>query len=187
MNKLILLILITFISLVSCDGRDRAYQTNAEVLKVHQLLDSFSERVEYVPKKYTTVVTDTILSNGFKIKITAYIDMENAVLKIAHSEALKHKTYFRNRKAEITVEKNHKLLFSKIIDNDFFIKMNPLLKDSLKDYIIAEAYTEYDASFIKNKINFIFVFSNPLNHKTRSFTLSIHELGNYHVEENNIL
>ncbi|WAC02845.1 hypothetical protein N7U66_04210 [Lacinutrix neustonica] len=132
MNKFILLILITLIGLLSCDGRDRVYKTNAEVLKAHQLLDLFSERVTYVPEKYTTVVTDTILSNGFRIKIKAYIDMENAVLKISHSDGLKDKKHFRNRKAEITVKKNNKLIFSKIIDNDFFLKINPNLKDSLR-------------------------------------------------------
>ena len=52
-------------------------KTNTEVLKEHKLLDSFSEQIKYIPEKYTEVITDTILSNGFRVKIKYYYDMKN--------------------------------------------------------------------------------------------------------------
>ena len=56
MNKLIPLLLFIAVLFIGCDGRSRAKQTNTEVLKEHNLLDSFSEHTEYIPMEYTEVV-----------------------------------------------------------------------------------------------------------------------------------
>ena len=49
MNKIALLLFILLVTLISCDGRERAHKSNTEVLIENKLLDSFSESIKYIP------------------------------------------------------------------------------------------------------------------------------------------
>lgn len=105
MNKLILLIFAGFITLMSCDGRERVHKTNTEILQENKLLDSFAERSIFIPEQRLETITDTLLSNGFSVKIKTYSDMENTVVFTKKRHALLEKTHYRNFIFEIEVKK----------------------------------------------------------------------------------
>ncbi|MEO8933700.1 MAG: hypothetical protein ABI295_05285 [Xanthomarina sp.] len=123
MGKLILLLVFIGITSVSCDGRDRTYKTNYETLKQGKLLNSFSEKISYIPETYTEIISDTILSNGFRIKMKTYSNMEQSVLNEFKQDALKHKVYYREFVSEVIITKNSIEIFNKTIDKLFLDRL----------------------------------------------------------------
>jgi len=79
--KYITILLLILISLINCDGRDRAYKTNQEVLTENNLLESFSENVKYFPESYSEIETDSILNNDSRVVIKLFTDMNSSVVK----------------------------------------------------------------------------------------------------------
>ena len=75
--------LASTIILISCDGRDRIYKTNAEVLHESNLFNVFSQQIKFIPEQSIEIETDTILSNGFQVKIKYYSVENNSILKLA--------------------------------------------------------------------------------------------------------
>lgn len=80
-NRLYLLFFITIISLMSCDGSDRKYKTSTEVLQENNLLKSFNKKIITVQSEQIQIVTDTILSNGFQVKINYKSVVDNPIIK----------------------------------------------------------------------------------------------------------
>ncbi len=114
--------MIFAVTLTNCDGR----KTKSEALKesVEKFRDSIEpvNIVEYIPKVYSEVKTDTILSNGFVVKIKNYTDMQNSVSHKYQADSITSRTnIYRNWISEVTVEKDGKLIFNKIINDDFLL------------------------------------------------------------------
>jgi len=135
MNKLIYLFFIVFIAFLSCDGRDRVHKTNEEVLIEHKLLDSFSERVTYFPETYTEVETDTILSNGYRVNIKLYSDMENAILVEKQQDKIISKTYYRKLIADVEIYSSSTAVFKDTINTDFLVKKGILSESESNSYL----------------------------------------------------
>ncbi|GGG49849.1 hypothetical protein [Bizionia arctica] len=141
MSKFILLLVFIGIVSVSCDGRDRVYNNNSAVLKENKLLDSFSESITYIPETYTEVVTDTILSNGFHIKMKTYSSMEKSVLNEFKQDTINHKEYYREFISEVIITKNSIEIFNKKVDKQFFetIKNDLQLNNSIVKIMVDES------------------------------------------------
>ncbi len=123
MRNLYVLFFVLFIALMSCDGRDRKYKTNADVLKANKLFDSFSEQVKYMPEQPTEVFTDTILSTGFQVKIKYYALENDVISKTSTTPNDHNKTvYFKNFEAQFQVSKNNNLLIRDFINKKMFTK-----------------------------------------------------------------
>lgn len=187
MKKLLFLLVLTSISFIGCDGKERVHLSNTEVLKQHKILDSFSEKIEYIPEQYSEINTDTILSNGFRVKLKAFVDMENSIMKIKNINSLHYKTFYRNRIINLYVEKNDKQIFSKIINNNFFIEnIEKNTNINLKNFVLSEGYTTYDDTYVSDKITFTIFFKNFLTDESKSYQLEVNNSGKYRVFENKI-
>ncbi len=136
MNKLYVLILIIFIAFLSCDGRDRVFKTNEEILIENKLLDSFSESIKYFPETYSEVETDTILNNGFKVKIKTYTDMNSSVLIEFTQDTINYKRFYREFLSNIIVRYNNDKVFEEKINVDFLAKNSIESKDFLNGKVI---------------------------------------------------
>ena len=127
MKNILFIVTFVIIACLSCDGKDRVHLSNAQILKEHKLLDSFSEDIKYFPEKYTEVAIDTILSNGFTVKIKTYADMENSILKTYKEDNIIHKKYYRNINSDIQIKNNNEIIYQATVNNAFLadrIKMN---------------------------------------------------------------
>lgn len=123
MSRLLLLFFILFITLMSCDGRDRKYKKNVDVLKEHNLFDSFSKHVKYIPEQPTEVFTDTILSTGFQIKIQYYSLENDFISRTTNTSKDNNKTtHFKNFEAQFQVSKNNNLITRDYINKEMFSK-----------------------------------------------------------------
>lgn len=126
MKQFIFLLVIATIGIVSisCDGRDRVFKTNTEVLIENKLLDSFSENISYVPETYTEVATDTILYNGFHVKLKTYTIMDKHIVNEFKQDSIVYKKYYREFATDVIVTKNDKEIFNERIDKEFIHKHN---------------------------------------------------------------
>lgn len=126
MKQFIFLLVIATIGIVSisCDGRDRVFKTKTEVLIENKLLDSFSENITFVPEAYTEVATDTILYNGFHVKLKTYTIMDKHIVNEFKQDSIVYKKYYREFVTDVIVTKNDKEIFNERIDKEFIHKHN---------------------------------------------------------------
>ena len=184
MTKLLLLILIGGTAFISCDGRDRAYRTNAEILEEQKLLDSFSESIKYIPASYTEYTKDTIFNSGFNIKVKSYSDMDNDILMEFKSDSINYKHYYREFKAEITVSKNNKILFSETIDKNFLINTDIPKKNSLNNKILKSYWIEDFNEAYKNTPIINLMFCKPTTSECIVYKLIFYD-NRFKIEEIN--
>lgn len=107
--------LLLILALTSCEGR----KTKQQALK--EDIEKFNKEVNiqvdvYVPETYVEKNIDTLLSNGYHIKIKAYTDMANSVLLTKIKDTINYQTYYRNYKFDIIVEKDSKVIYNKSFD-----------------------------------------------------------------------
>ena len=184
MKNILFLLIIFSLALVGCNGKDRVHKTNTEVLKEHKLLDSFSEKVEYIPETYTEINTDTILSNGFSIKIKGFVDMENAVLFEFKENGINYKHYFRKLINIIEIYNKEKLIFKETLTDIFLNKINSKYPIN-KDYINNIAYLDDFNISEKDKVTIILSHCIPRTVNCPDYKLIIEKKGSYELKETN--
>ena len=120
-NYSIILFLIAITIVTSCDGRDRALESNEERVLKSALSTTDIEIIKFVPKQYLKTVTDTIIDSKTNIQVSYYSSSNKSVI-IANNEHNRHnETHYREFESEIKVFKNDKLLFKDIISKSNFI------------------------------------------------------------------
>lgn len=129
MKYLLGILLIIILGFTSCEGRVTKNQALAE--DIEEFKTTVSVQVDiYKPENYTERQVDTTLSNGFRVKIKAYTDMDNSVLFTKIKDTINYQTYYRNFKFDILVEKDSKIIYNESFDkqkaNKAF-KFNPNL------------------------------------------------------------
>lgn len=117
-----------------------------ESLKQRKLLDSFSENIKFIPEEYAEIVTDTTLSNGFRVHIKTFTDMDKSIVNTIKNNNILFKNYYREIVSEVIVYKNDKLIFNKKIDNRFLSTKgsqylnNEIVVDELKSITTDKLY-----------------------------------------------
>lgn len=164
----------------SCDGRDRIHKSSQQVLTENKLIDSFSEHTEYIPEQYAEIETDTILSNGFRVKIKSYTDMKNSVVNIFKVDTITHKEYHRAVVNEIKVYKNDKLIFNQRLSQQFLNSLNTNFSISDR-YINNVAVIDELTSLKNNQANIIISKCIPRSVNCPEFRLVIDNIGNYNL------
>jgi hypothetical protein len=121
----ILLILVTVIT--SCDGRKTKHQALTDSIEAFKA-DVTIQIDVYEPETYTEREVDTLLSNGYNVKIKAYTDMDNSVLFTKIKDTINYQTYYRNYKFEVLIEKEGKTIYQDSFDKS---RMNNELENAL--------------------------------------------------------
>ena len=153
-----------------------------ESLKEKKLLDSFSETVTYIPEKYSETEIDTTMSNGFRVFIKTYTDMESSVLNEVKQDTIIHKNYFRNSKINIEIAKNGKLLFNENFEKDFFIKKYPDNNKSLENSVLQLVWLD-DNRYNENKVYIKIAFCIPDSEICFDYDLTVNGDGSYSIKE----
>ena len=182
MNKLLVFISAILLAFISCDGRHRAYQSNQDILKEHKLYKSFSENVKYLPETYSEIITDTILSNGFNVKIKTYTDMEHSYLSEFTKDTIQYKNYYRDIKTSVNISKGNQVITSKLITKDLFIDYDNSYSKSLKNEIIQEVWLNQYASIKNNSVILNVLFHKPNSKDYIYYTLTFMDNGEYSIK-----
>lgn len=180
MNKLFTLFILIIIVLLNCDGRDRKHKTNEEVLKENKLLDSFSESIKYIPEVYTEENTDTILSNGFRVKIKTYTEMQDNVFNEFIIDSIKYKFYYRNYTGKLDVFYNNASILKETIDKSYLNKNED--KAFWDDAIMAGiSLDEHNST--KKEVFISVLYCIPESETCKEFNIIVDKEGNTTLEE----
>lgn len=119
--KYYIFILVLFTVLItSCDGRDRALESNTERLSRSNLSNIATEVIKFVPENYLKRVTDTLIDTNTNVKVSYYSSSNESVI-VSNKNNPNIKTHYREFESRIEVFKNDKLLFTNIINKNGFI------------------------------------------------------------------
>lgn len=184
MKKTILLILLFFVVLTNCDGRKSNNNSLSESVQEFNK-DFKAEVITYQPKDYIEIEVDTLLSNGYNVKIKTYTDLNNSVVFSKIVDTINYKTYHRNYKFDIRVEKHGKLIFKETFDK---VKANKkmgyksnLATDSplynFNELAILKSITVDDEPSIKECVMINLMYAIPNTKRYASHTLFINDNG----------
>lgn len=181
MKNFILILVLIAISFTSCDGRKSKSESLKEAVKEFNDTIGPIEVIKYFPETYAETLTDTILSNGFKIKIKAFTDMTSNYLNEFTKDTILNKYYYRNYIADVIVYKNETEVFNKRINNSFFINYDESFTSLLKDKVLNGFWINEKYVQSNNNIIIDFLFCKPETQSCIYFELYIDEKGDYKI------
>lgn len=115
MKQLILILLIIGIGFFSCEDRKTQNQALSESIEEFKKTVNFETNV-YIPETYIEQEVDTIMSNGFRVKVKTYSDLSNAVRFSKIKDTINYQTHYRNFKFDISIYKNDKEIYNESFD-----------------------------------------------------------------------
>ncbi|GAA4289482.1 hypothetical protein [Aestuariibaculum suncheonense] len=183
MKKLIYLTLL-IIAFVSCDGRDRAYMSNEAILKEDNLFKAFSQELHFIPEAPVEIVTDTLLSSGFHVKINYHSTDNNPVV---YSKRNKHDSinysHYKNFEANIVISKNEKSIVNSSLNKTLF---NTFENADFWDKAIMQYVWINQEASADNYIQIHTAFHIPETEIYKDFILNIDENGALEIKEYNM-
>lgn len=180
MSRLYILFIVTIITFSSCNGRNRKNKTNEEVLKENKLLDSFTENIKYIPETYTEFETDTILSNGFRVKIKTYTEMSDYVLNEFTIDTIKYKFYYRNYTGKLDVDYNNSPILEQTIDKAYLNKAKE--REFWDDAIMAGIEID-ELNSTKKEVYITVLYCIPESEICKEFIITVNKEGSTNLKE----
>ncbi len=178
------LLLILIIGFTSCDGRITQNQALSESIEEFKKSASLEVNV-YVPEAYLELEVDTLLSNGYSVKIKTYSDMSNSVLFTKIKDTINYQTHYRNFKFNISVSKDDKLIYKESFDKEkankaFNYKASLVPGSNLYNFdklsVLKSIQVNDDPSYT-NMVLIDIIFAIPETDRYASHTLFINENG----------
>lgn len=178
MRNLFGLLVLVIIGFTSCEGRRTHGQSLAESVKEFKA-NTIIEKVNYIPSEYNEIVTDTMLSNGFRVKISTFSDMKNSVPIVSKLDNVVKKKNYRQHIGEIEIFYNEKLITRTNIKKSFFFDEED---HEFSDSSILKAVNLNFISSLKDKLLINITYCIPESSDCKDFILSIDSSGNYMVD-----
>lgn len=184
MRNLISVFIILIVGFTSCEGRKTKNQALAE--DIEEFKKTVTVQVDvYKPENYLERQVDTILSNGFRVKIKTYTDMDNSVLFTKIKDTINYQTYYRNFKFDILVEKDKKVIYNKSFNkqqaNKVFKFNDNLAKGShlynFNKLAILNAIQIDDDPSYTNMVNIDVIYAIPETDKVSYHKILINDKG----------
>ncbi len=119
MKYYIFILTLSTVIMTSCDGRNRALESNTERLSRSDFSNTITEVIKFVPEDYLKRVTDTIIDANTNVKVSYYSSSNESVI-VSNKNNPNIKTHYREFESQIEVFKNDKLLFTNVINKNSF-------------------------------------------------------------------
>ncbi|WP_179335124.1 hypothetical protein [Winogradskyella costae] len=194
MKHLLGLLIIIIIGFTSCEGRKTQSQALYESIAEFKKTVTFETNI-YIPENYLEHQVDTLMSNGFRVKIKTYSDMTKDVLFSNIKDTINYQTHYRNFKFDIRVEKEGQLIFEESFDkqkaNKLFGYRDDFASDSpfynFDKLAILHSIQVDDEPSLKNKVLIDVMYAIPETNRTALHTLFVNDNGTInmvHVTQN---
>jgi hypothetical protein len=177
MKKIVVFIpLILLLILTSCDGRksniDRINDAVTEFNNNERLINI----IDYYPKQYTEIKTDSIISKTFRVHVKNYSVMTQGILvKQFANNRNKTSQFHRVFESEITVTVNNKIIYSEHISVEKFRAFE--LTEFFNNATIEHVWVNQEHSNTKN-LSLGVSLINPKNKAFKLYEILIDKLGN---------
>ncbi len=178
------LLLLVFLC-VSCDGSSNSKNNPKNDVATNTTLIAVSTTKKYVPKNYTEIKTDTLLQNGFQIKLNVFSNLEKNIPKILSNAKTKTDTFYREFEADILVNYNSKLLFKKRINKQFILDYyQEIYNPKLATVILKNAYVLQQPK-TNNASSIILEYCKPNNTSCFSYEIEVYKDGSFKLSKYN--
>jgi hypothetical protein len=151
------------------------------VLRETDLLESFSEELKYIPEQPTEIVTDTILSNGFRIK-TTYHSIENSFVskKAKNKNGTSINTHHHNFEVQFQIHKSNLPIRNGIINKALFYEKDnhAFWQNAIMQYV----WVNYEA-MTEHSIQLNTSFNIPDTNMFRDFAITFYDDGQLFIKE----
>lgn len=177
------------IGFTSCDGRKTKTEALAEA--VAEFKKKVTVKIEvFEPESYVEQNVDTLLHNGYRVRIKSYTDLDNSVLYTKIKDTVNYHTHFRNFNFDIVVKKDDKTIFKKhfnkkIVNSLFkFNTKSTSLKnvDDFETLGILKSVELVNDFPLSNTIKIDVLYTIPETDKCSFHTIFIDKNGNFKVE-----
>jgi hypothetical protein len=189
MRIIIGILLILILGFTGCEGR----KTKSQALKA--AVASFNKKVTieipvYKPATYAESSVDTVFSNGYRVKIKTYTDMENSVLFTKIKDTINYQTYYRNFKFNVFVQKKGRLIYNQHFDKH---KIHEILQSNSTSMLEFEDFND-DLAILKSielnrnnpnadHIEVDIIYSIPNTNKDALYTMIIFDNGTMNLQK----
>lgn len=180
MCKLNYIFLLGILMLFGCDGRERSHKTNEEILKDSKLLDSFIENIQYIPDSYSEVENDTLLSNGFRVKIKTYTEMNDNVINEFTIDSINYKFHYRTYTGKLEFFYKNEAILELSINKSYFKENKD--KEFWEKAILGGISIDENKIF-KNKVYLNIFYCIPESEICKDYNLIVDKKGNTSLEE----
>ncbi|RCW92579.1 hypothetical protein [Winogradskyella arenosi] len=194
MRHTIAIFILIIFGTISCQGPKSKRQALSESITEFKNNVTLEKQV-FIPKAYIEREVDTLLHNGYRVKIKTYADMSQSVLISKIKDTVNYQTHYRNFNFDIRVEKEGQLIYEEHFNK---AKANALL--GYRDNYAADSpfYNFHslgvlqsiqvdDEPALKDEVLIDVVYSIPETDRFAQHTLFINEDGNLqmvHVTQN---
>ena len=188
MKTLLGLLLIVITGFTSCEGRKSKNQALAEDIEEFKKTVSFAIDI-YKPESYFEREVDTLLHNGFRVKIKTYTDLDNSVVLSKIKDTVNYQTHYRNFKFDILVEKNGKQIFKESYNKekansvfgyrDDFPSKSPL--HNFHTLGVLQSIEVIDESALKNNVLIEVIYAIPTTDRFARHSLFINSKGDMNM------
>ncbi|WP_407557125.1 hypothetical protein [Winogradskyella sp. 4-2091] len=183
MKNLILLFIIT-IAFASCENRRTQSQALSESIEEFKKTVNFESNV-FIPENYIEREVDTLMSNGYRVKIKTYSDMTNTVLFSKIKDTINYQTHYRNFKFDIRVEKQGQLIYEESFDKDkanklFGYRDDFITESTLHNFnklAVLQSIQVDDEPTLKNKVLIDVRYTIPETNRFALHTLYVNDNG----------
>ncbi len=180
MYKLSYILLLGILMSFGCDGKERSHKSNEEILMDSKLLDSFTENIQYIPDSYSEVENDTLLSNGFRVKIMTYTEMNNYVINEFTIDTINYKFHYRTYTGKLEFFYKNEAILELSINKSYF-KEN---KDKeFWDKAILGGISIDENKIFTNKVYLNVFYCIPESEICKEYNLIVDEKGNTSLKE----
>ncbi|HLT34607.1 MAG TPA: hypothetical protein VKZ98_12495 [Aquaticitalea sp.] len=162
MKNFFLLLSIVSLVLISCDGRKSKSESLKASVEAFTQKQSTIELINFYPKKYTEVITDTLISNQVNVKIRNF-SLPNKTIAISSSDTKNRQQQSLHRvfESEITISTASKTIFERRVSaeefktaNNYEFWNNATLQHAWVNQELSTADTvQVDITFINPKEN----------------------------------
>lgn len=184
MLKLIFSFFVATLILCSCNGRNTTFKKYKTVLNQHDLLFSPNQQLKCTPQEYVEIVTDTVLSNNFKVKLKYFSLEEDSIIKRYKLGNTQIKHDYNNFEAILTVTKENNIIVDGLINKALFSKFET--PSFWKSAVMQFIWIDYSKT-TANTINLNLSFCQTEENNCKDYTLIIHDNGDIYIEPLNLL
>lgn len=182
MRYLLGLLIILTLGFTSCEGRKTQSQALSEDIEEFKK-DTVIEKVSYYPESYTETVNDTILNNGYKIKVKFFSDMQKSLSKEYTKNDITYKNYYREFNSEVSVSFKSKTIFNQLIDKEFLSQKSGISHKKFKDLRLENMWVDQMESTNSARIDLLYSEIAGGDVNIIHLKLVVYDNGNYDLEE----
>lgn len=180
--KIILLLFLCVVCSTGCEGRiskNEALKKSIADFKSNEVITE----VIYHPLEYNEVVTDTILGNGYEVKLKTFTDMNNSILNSYKINLITQNHFYRIVESNLEVKYAENVIFKDTIGNDFIEERLKIENKNWSKFNLRAIWVNQAMSLEKNLLSIQIEFCSIESDECKNFNLLINKTGQPYITE----